>query len=314
MTSHDHNFKNVFLDFPKEALEWVLPNIPPDLGKIQGVSFVRQEPAKRRLTDSHLSLDMPILYRFENGQVLLWLVEFEEKKGRFSIYRLLRYATDLMEQYPESLVIPTVLFTAAKAWRTDVRRALDIQLGKRHLMHFEYVLIKLFDYHARDYYNYPNPVVKILLPKMQYEPKERVEVIRQAYWGLFELVAPMLFDKYLDFIDVYAGIQAEEREALYRDLAEKEETAMLAQYIKNKGFDEGIQQGIQQGIRQGIQKGILQGLLEGITALIEIKFGDRGMKILSEIGNIHDAGRLRQIKDAIKAGLDVQEIEKMILH
>jgi hypothetical protein len=73
-------------------------------------------------------------------------------------------------------------------------------------------------------------------------------------------------------------------------------------------------EGIQQGIQQGIQKGIQQGLLEGITALIEIKFGDRGMKILSEIGNIHDAGRLRQIKDAIKGGLDVQEIEKMILH
>ena len=124
----------------------------------------------------------------------------------------------------------------------------------------------------------------------------------------------MLFDKYLDFIDVYAGVQAEEREALYRDLAEKEETAMLAQYIKNKGFDEGIQQGIRQGIQQGIQKGLLEGLLEGITALIEIKFADRGMKLLTEIRNIHDADRLRQIKDAIKAGLDVQEIEKMILH
>ena len=34
-------------------------------------------------------------------------------------------------------------------------------------------------------------------------------------------IIPMLFDKYLDFIDVYAGVQAEEREALYRDLAEK---------------------------------------------------------------------------------------------
>ena len=53
------------------------------------------------------------------------------------------------------------------------------------------------------------------------------------------------------------------------------------------------------------------GLLEGITALIEIKFGDRGMKILSEIKSTHDAGRLRQINDAIKAGLNVQEIEKM---
>ena len=49
-------------------------------------------------------------------------------------------------------------------------------------------------------------------------------------------IIPMLFDKYLDFIDVYAGVPSEEREALYRDLAEKEETTMLAQYIKNKGF------------------------------------------------------------------------------
>ena len=151
-------------------------------------------------------------------------------------------------------------------------------------MHFEYILIKLFDYHARDYDNYPNPVVKILLPRMKYDLEERAEMPGQAYRGLFELVAPMLFDKYLDFIDVYAGIQEKERESLYRVLAEKEETAMLARYIRNKGFDEGIQQGIQQG------------LLEGTTALIEIKFGDRGTKILLEIGKIHDAGRLRQIK------------------
>ena len=54
------------------------------------------------------------------------------------------------------------------------------------------------------------------------------------------------------------------------------------------------------------------GLLEGITALIEIKFGERGIKIPSEIKSIHDAGRLWKINDAIKAGLNVQEIEKMI--
>ena|GEM_PF-5798911 len=71
MISHDHNFKNVFLDFPKEALEWILPDIPAKMGKICHVGFIRQEPEKRRLTDAHLSLDMPILYDFEKGQVLL---------------------------------------------------------------------------------------------------------------------------------------------------------------------------------------------------------------------------------------------------
>jgi hypothetical protein len=45
--------------------------------------------------------------------------------------------------------------------------------------------------------------------QMNYTPEERSEVIRQAYRGLFELVAPILFDKYVDFIDIYAEIRKE---------------------------------------------------------------------------------------------------------
>ena len=71
-------------------------------------------------------------------------------------------------------------------------------------------------------------------------------------------IIPMLFDKYLDFIDVYAGVQAEEREALYRDLAEKEETAMLAQYIKNKGFG-GYSAGYPAGYPEGHPAGVVGG-------------------------------------------------------
>ena len=51
MISHDHNFKNVFLDFPKEVLEWILPDIPAKMGEIRNVKFVRQEPGKRRCCD-----------------------------------------------------------------------------------------------------------------------------------------------------------------------------------------------------------------------------------------------------------------------
>jgi predicted transposase/invertase (TIGR01784 family) len=78
---------------------------------------------------------------------------------------------------------------------------------------------------------------------MNYTPEERSEVIRQAYRGLFELVAPMLFDKYVNFIDTYAGIEEDERDVLYREIAGQEDTAMLAQYIKEKGRQEGRQEG-----------------------------------------------------------------------
>jgi hypothetical protein len=255
MISHDHNFKNMVLDFPKETLEWILPDIPAKMGEIRNVEFVRQEPGKRRLSDAHLSLDMPILFTFDQRQVLLWLVEFQEDKNRFSIYRLLRYVTDLLEQYPEALVIPTVLFTERIKWRTDVMRELNSEWGGWQWLHFEYVLLKLFDHNARDYYNHRNPVVKILMPRMNYAPEERLEVIRQAYRGLFELTAPMMFDKYVDFIDVYAGIREDEREAIFREITEQEDTVMLAQYIRDKGFQEGELKGWKDGELEGELKG-----------------------------------------------------------
>jgi len=83
---HDHNFKNLFLDFPKETLELVFPQAWKNWEQVRKVEFVRQEPKKRKRSDSSLALDMPILFFFENQQLLLWLVEFQEDKTKFSIY------------------------------------------------------------------------------------------------------------------------------------------------------------------------------------------------------------------------------------
>ena len=49
-------------------MEWILPDIPAKMGEIRNVEFVRQEPKKRRLSDAHLSLDMPILFAFDQRQ------------------------------------------------------------------------------------------------------------------------------------------------------------------------------------------------------------------------------------------------------
>ncbi len=51
--SHDHHFKNLFQDFPEEALEWILPQIQQNWGKLRKVEFLRQEPKKRKLSDPH---------------------------------------------------------------------------------------------------------------------------------------------------------------------------------------------------------------------------------------------------------------------
>lgn len=267
MKSHDQNFKNLFLDFPEEALEWILPEALESCGKILKIEFPRQEPKKWNLSDAHLALDMPILFIFENRQLVLWLVEFQEDKAGFSVYRLLRYLTDLMEAYPDATVIPAVLFTDRRKWRKDVVRSLVNELNGRKFLYFQYILVKLFDFNASDYYESQNPIVRILLPKMNYGSGERNEVIRRAYQGLFELTTLMLFDKYVDFIDIYAEVTELEREDIYREIIEHKETAMLAQYIRNKGFEEGIQRGMQQGMQQGEVKGVEQNLRDTVQKM-----------------------------------------------
>ena len=298
MISHDHNFKNIFLDFPRESLDWLLPEAMTHLGAVQSFEFIRQEPKKQKLKDGHLSLDMPILFRFEKGEVVLWLVEFQEDKQKFSIHRLLRYATDLMESHPKARVVPTVLFTRREKWKKTVARELESRLGDRVFLHFEYQLVRLFDYEAQDHYDVPNPVVKILLPKMHYRPEERGKVIRKAWVGLYQLTSLAMFDKYVDFIDTYAAISEDEKEALLKEITEEEDTVMLAQHIKEKGIQEGVILGREEGILLGEKKGRVEGSLVTLRAMVV------------------NASRQGLAEDMIAriAGLDVASVKKILNH
>jgi predicted transposase YdaD len=300
--SHDHNFKNLFLDFPKETLEWFFPQAEQNWGQVRKVEFIRQEPKKRKLSDPNLALDMPILFSFENQQLLLWLVEFQEDKAKFSIYKLLHYTTDLMEFYPQALVIPTVLFTDRTNWRKDVVHKLETKLNDRLFLHFEYVFFKLFDFNARDYYNINNPVVKILLPKMNYKKDERIEVIRHAYSGLFQLASRMLFDKYVDFIDVYAQISEQEQKSLYHEIIQHKETAMLAQYIREKGMQEGMQEGMQQGMQEGMQQGMLLDARDMLIEVLTERFGGISSELSEQIQRIDSREKLKDLlRQALRA-------------
>jgi len=180
---------------------------------------------------------------------------------------------------------------------------LSLSFGTQQILYFKYLVLKLFDLRAKDYYNINNPVVKILLPKMNYEPHERAEVISQAYQGLYELASPLLFDKYLDFIDIYAEVQEEERVDLYNQLIQKENTVMLAQYIKDKGREEGRMEGRREGRQEGRQEGEAQLFMR----LLALKFGhipeDKQRLIESA-----DSQKLRQWSERILTAQSLDEV------
>ncbi len=208
-------------------------------------------------------------------------------------------------------MIPTVLFTDRKKWnkKRDVARNLNIEFGGRTFLHFEYVFVKLSDMNAEDYYHYENPLIKILLPKMNYAPEERAEVIRQALLGLHRLVKPMLFDKYADFIDVYAGIREEERDRLCQEINDKkEETAMLMQYFRDKAREE-----VRQEVRQEVkQEGMQQGIFSSLNVLLRVKFGVDGLRLKTRIKQIADTEKLKAVLDAIELAKTPQDVLNFI--
>ncbi len=299
---HDHNFKNLFQDFPKEALEFFYPLALQKLGPVRDITFERQEPKKHVLSDAGLALDMPILFTFAKEQLVLWLVEFQEDKRVFSIYKLSRYTIDKMEANPRATVIPMVLFTDRKKWRKDVARGLESRFFDHLFLHFEYRFVKLFDFNARDFYNTRNPLVKVLLPKMNYKPEERMEVICQAYTGLFQLASRGLFNKYVDFIDTYAEVNPQEKEEMYHHIVQHKETVMLAQYIRELGWKDGE--------KEGKKEGILLIARENLIDALELRFGDVQNSIREKIDAINDPATLKDLFRKALLTKSINEFER----
>ncbi len=134
---------------------------------------------------------------------------------------------------------------------TEALRTLESTFQNRVFIHFEYVFVKLFDFQARYYFTIQNPVVKILLPKMQYAPEERWEVIRQAYIGLYHLVSYVLFEKYTDFIDKYAEVYEDERRFIRQELEAKQESVMILQHLKEE-YRKELEKEVEEKMRQEV--------------------------------------------------------------
>jgi hypothetical protein len=89
---------------------------------------------------------------------------------------------------------------------------------------------------------------------MQYAPEEKVDVYAQAVRGLRTLEPdPERQIKYLDFVDIYANLDENERQRYQQQYAEEIETMSAF-------ADRFIEQGMQQGMQQGEARTLLRQL------------------------------------------------------
>ena len=63
------------------------------------------------------------------------------------------------------------------------------------------------------------------------------------------------------------------------------------------------------GIKKGMQQGRREGLVDAIEMGLSIKFGAKGIKLLTKIKLIKDTSRLEMIKEVVKAANNISEIK-----
>lgn len=184
--SHDQNFKNLILDYSRQALELFAAAEAQHLDEQVRITPIRQEQLKNRLGDRFHELDVPLLVEWPNGRraALLFVLEEETNPSRFSIHRLAHYCLELSELYGTELVVPVVIFLRGARNLPE-----HLQLGGDQLtyLNFSYLKCELAKLDASQYLHSDNLVARLNLPNMRWPQEQKVDIYASAVSGLLTL-------------------------------------------------------------------------------------------------------------------------------
>ena len=124
--SHDQNFKNLIVDYPRDALAFFAPEKAPGPHDDVRIVPARQEQLTDRLGDRYRALDAPLLVEWADGRrdAVVFALEEESDWRRFSPRRLARYCLDIADMYDTNRVVPvTIVVPAASMAPAKLRRS-----------------------------------------------------------------------------------------------------------------------------------------------------------------------------------------------
>ena len=184
--SHDQNFKNLILDYPRDALAFFAPAEAPTPDDSVRIIPARQEQLQERLGKHFRELDVPLLVEWTDGrrEAILFVLEEESDWRRFSLHRLAHYCLDLAELFETDRVVPVAIFLRA----ADAAPAsLTLGTGRRRYLTFDYLACKLKEIPSERWQHSNNLVARVNLPNMRSPETRKVEVYAQAVQGLLAL-------------------------------------------------------------------------------------------------------------------------------
>ena len=282
-TSHDQYFKNLIVQYPRQALSFFALGAAEVLDDSVIITPIRQEMLMERLGERFFELDVPLEVRWPDGrrEAMIFIIEEETTPGRFAIDRLAKYCLEIYGIYRIRAITPVVVFL-----RDDpgIPLRLDLEgVDKAPVMFFRYVPCILPQYLALEHLDTDNLVEQVLLPTMSWSPQDKVHIVGRAIRSLLRLEKnidnQLKFEK---FIRTYAPLD-EEEERQYKETYALESSHMLSirEELERKGErrgrrigrKEGLAEGREEGIQIGEERGLLSGQRQTVARLLTRRFG-----------------------------------------
>lgn len=303
---HDQNFKNLILDYPRQALAFFAPQESTDDLAQARIIPVRQEQLQERLGERFRELDTPLLIEWPSGkrEAILFIFEEETKTSSFSIHRLAHYCLDMAELMQTTRVVPVVIFLN----NGQRSKALTLGSDRYNYLHFSYLACDLKQLSAADYQNSDNIVARINLPNMRHSRQERLQLFLSAQLGLIRNETdPNKIRKYSDFIDYYADLTEQELIEYQQHYQTKEGDIMGMGKI---WAEQGLQQGLEQGLEQGEQIGKKKECIALLTRLLRRKFGLQPEleTVLQQLPDM-EIEKLEDLADALLDFSDINDLQ-----
>ena len=294
--SHDQNFKNLILDYPRASLSFFAPDEAPLPEDQVEFTPIRQEQLQQYPGAYYRELDVPIQVDWIDGrrETVLFAMEEETEQRRFSLHRLAHYCLDLAELNNSDRVVPVVIFLG-EAYSAPTSLVLGTEY-QRYLT-LDYLSCKLRDIPYEHWQHSDNLVARLNLPNMQYQAGQKLEVCSQAYDSLLALEQDRdKRAKYLQFIDFYAGLNDNELKQMQQKyLKEKPNMAGFAQHFRQEGKQEGLQEGRQEGERTVLER-LLQRRFGVLSPEITEKLSEASSTDLENWAeNVLDAEKLEDV-------------------
>ena len=249
--SHDQNFKNLIVDYPRDALAFFAAEEAPAPGDDVKITPLRQEQLKERLDDRFRELDVPLLVEWRDGrrEAVLFAVEQETEPRHFSPHRLAHYCLDLAEMFDTDRVVPVTIFLRdAKAAPASLALGTELETYLR----FKYLACRLAETPYERWRESRNVAALVNLPNMRVPEGRRVDAYADAMRGLRAVETdPDKRAKYRVFIDTYAGLNEDEFRRFERDYPEEStDMAGMIQRARDEGRHEGRQAVLERLLRR----------------------------------------------------------------